>query len=112
MRSRAVARRIATRRLTPALRNARSFGRPSQERLGAGAMSTRPRSSSRRLMLPELHLADWRATKDTLHLYCQIVGKIRMATVPPRNHWWHVTLYVDTRGLTTRRMHHCGTTFE
>ena len=63
-------------------------------------------------MLPELHLADWRATKDTLHLYCQIVGKIRMATVPPRNHWWHVTLYVDTRGLTTRRMHHCDTTFE
>ena len=63
-------------------------------------------------MLPELHLADWRATKDTLHLYCQIVGKIRMATVPPRNHWWHVTLYVDTRGLTTRRMHHRGTTFE
>ena len=63
-------------------------------------------------MLPELHLADWRATKDTLHLYCQIVGKIRMATVPPRNHWWHVTLYVDARGLTTRRMHHRGTTFE
>jgi len=37
--------------------------------------------------LPELHLADWRATKDTLHLYCQIVGKIRLATTPPRNHW-------------------------
>jgi hypothetical protein len=63
-------------------------------------------------MLPELHLADWRATKDTLHLYCQIVGKLRMARTPPRNHWWHVPLYVDTRGLTTRRMHHGGTTFE
>jgi uncharacterized protein DUF5996 len=62
--------------------------------------------------LPELHLADWRATKDTLHLYCQIVGKMRMAVTPPRNHWWHVTLYVDSRGLTTRRMHHRGTTFE
>src|SRR5919107_6312486 len=108
----ATARRTATRRLTPAQRNTRSFGRPSQERLGAGATSTRSRSSSRRLMLPKLHLADWRATKDTLHLYCQIVGKIRMVTVPPRNHWWHVTLYVDTRGLTTRRMHHRGTTFE
>jgi Family of unknown function (DUF5996) len=69
-------------------------------------------SFSERLVLPELHLADWRATKDTLHLYCQIVGKIRMATTPPRNHWWHVTLYVDTRGLTTRRMHHRDTTFE
>ena len=63
-------------------------------------------------MLPELHLQDWRATKDTLHLYCQIVGKMRMAVTPPRNHWWHVTLYVDPRGLTTRRMHHRGTTFE
>jgi hypothetical protein len=63
-------------------------------------------------MLPELHLADWRATKDTLHLYCQIVGKIRMASTPPRNHWWHVPLYVDARGLTTRRMHNRDTTFE
>jgi len=62
--------------------------------------------------LPELHLADWRATKDTLHLYCQIVGKVRLAIMPPRNHWWHVPLYVDVRGLTTRRLHHRGTTFE
>jgi hypothetical protein len=35
-----------------------------------------------------------------------------MATTPPRNHWWNVSLYVDVRGLTTRRMHHRGTTFE
>jgi hypothetical protein len=62
--------------------------------------------------LPELHLAGWRPTKDTLHLYCQVVGKIRMATTPPRNHWWHVPLYVDVRGLTTRRLHHAGTTFD
>jgi Family of unknown function (DUF5996) len=51
-------------------------------------------------------------TKDTLHLFRQIVGKIRMATTPPRNHCWHVPLYVDVRGLTTRPMHHRGTTFE
>src|SRR3954453_7876583 len=63
-------------------------------------------------MLRELHLADWRATKDTLHLYCQVLGKIRLATTPPRNHWWHVPLYVDVRGLTTRRIHHRDTTFE
>jgi hypothetical protein len=63
-------------------------------------------------MLPELHLADWRPTKDTLHLYCQIVGKIRLATTAPRNHWWHVTLHVDARGLTARHMHHRGTTFD
>jgi Family of unknown function (DUF5996) len=62
--------------------------------------------------LPELHLADWRATKDTLHLYCQILGKIRLASTAPRNHWWNVPLYVDVRGLTTRRLHHRDTTFE
>jgi hypothetical protein len=62
--------------------------------------------------LPELHLVDWRPTKDTLHLYVQIVGKVRLATTAPRNHWWNVPLYVDVRGLTTRRLHHDGTTFE
>jgi Family of unknown function (DUF5996) len=61
--------------------------------------------------LPELHLSEWRQTKDTLHLYAQIIGKIRLATTPPRNHWWNVPLYVDVRGLTTRRLHHNGTTF-
>ena len=64
------------------------------------------------MTLPELHLDDWRPTKDTLHLYAQIVGKIRLATTAPRNHWWNVPLYVDVRGLTTRRLHHRDTTFE
>ncbi len=64
------------------------------------------------MTLPELHLSDWRPTKDTLHLYCQILGKIRLATTPPRNHWWNVPLYVDVRGLTTRRLHHGDATFE
>jgi len=64
------------------------------------------------MTLPELHLSDWRATKDTLHLYSQILGKIRLATTAPRNHWWNVPLYVDVRGLTTRRLHHRGTTFD
>jgi len=41
------------------------------------------------MTLPELHLADWRPTKDTLHLYCQIVGKVRLAATPPRNRWWN-----------------------
>jgi Family of unknown function (DUF5996) len=53
---------------------------------------------------PELAYAEWRPTKQTLHRYAQIVGKIRMALVPPRNHWWHVTLYVSARGLTTGPM--------
>jgi hypothetical protein len=62
--------------------------------------------------LPPLALGDWRATKDTLHLCCQIVGKVRLATTAPRNHWWNVPLYVDVRGLTTRRMRRAGTTFQ
>jgi hypothetical protein len=63
--------------------------------------------------LPELPLTEWEETKNTLHLWAQVVGKIRMASVPPRNHWWHVTLYVDVRGLTTRRLHSPGgLTFE
>src|SRR5256886_8410328 len=63
------------------------------------------------MTLPQLHLDDWRATKDTLHLYSQILGKIRLATTAPRNHWWNAPLYLDVRGLTTRRLHHRGTTF-
>ena len=56
------------------------------------------------LVLPELSLAGWEETKETLHRWVQIVGKVRMASTAPRNHWWHVPLYVDVRGLTTRRM--------
>jgi hypothetical protein len=62
--------------------------------------------------LPPLPLEDSEPTLDTLHLWTQIVGKIRLGTAPPRNHWWHVTLYVDVRGLTTRRIHAGGTTFQ
>lgn len=54
--------------------------------------------------LPPLPLEDWEATKDTLHLWAQIVGKTRLALMPMRNHWWNVTLYPSARGLTTRRM--------
>ena len=62
--------------------------------------------------LPELPYDGWREAKDTLHLYAQVIGKIRLATTAPRNHWWNVTLYVDVRGLTTRRLHRGDTTFE
>ena len=51
---------------------------------------------------PPLPLAEWKPTKNTLHLYLQIVGKIRLGLFPPQNHWWHVPFYVSTRGLTTR----------
>jgi len=65
------------------------------------------------MALPPLPLEDWEATKDTLHLWAQIVGKMRLASTAPKNHWWHVPLYVDVRGLTTRRMHaQDGTVFQ
>jgi hypothetical protein len=50
---------------------------------------------------PSLPLNEWQDTYRTLHMWTQIVGKIRMALFPPLNHWWHVTLYVNARGLTT-----------
>lgn len=50
---------------------------------------------------PALRVADWTPTRDTLHMWTQIVGKIRMAHSPLLNHWWQVTLYVSPRGLTT-----------
>jgi hypothetical protein len=50
--------------------------------------------------LPELPLKAWKESKTTLHLYAQIVGKIRLALSPKQNHWWHVPLYVSARGLT------------
>lgn len=50
---------------------------------------------------PPLPLDEWRTTCRTLHMWTQIVGKVRMALSPPMNHWWHVALYVNSRGLTT-----------
>lgn len=54
---------------------------------------------------PELTLADWVDTRDTLHLWTQVVGKVRLALEPMVNHWWQVPLYVSARGLTTSLMH-------
>ena len=62
--------------------------------------------------LPELPLEPWEATKETLHLWTQIVGKVRLASTPPQNHWWNAPLYVDTRGLTTRRLRPGGRDFD
>jgi hypothetical protein len=53
---------------------------------------------------PALPYEDWRPTKETLHRFAQMVGKLRMGLVPFRNHWWHVTLSVSAHGLTTGPM--------
>lgn len=50
---------------------------------------------------PVLRLADWRDTYATLHMWAQIVGKIRLELTPKVNHWWNVPLYVSPHGLTT-----------
>jgi hypothetical protein len=53
---------------------------------------------------PALPLAEWKETAKTLHMWTQIVGKIRLALTPWTNHSWHVTLYLTARGLTTSPM--------
>lgn len=50
---------------------------------------------------PELPYAAWKSSYETLHLWSQVIGKIRLAYTPWENHSWHVPLYVTTRGLTT-----------
>lgn len=50
---------------------------------------------------PALPLTEWKDTYATLHMWTQVVGKVRMALAPPLNHFWHTALYVNTRGLTT-----------
>ena len=53
---------------------------------------------------PALPLNEWQATYATLHMWTQIVGKVRLAVCSSLNHWWNVTLYVSPRGLTTTTM--------
>jgi hypothetical protein len=61
---------------------------------------------------PELPTAAWRATYETLHLWTQIVGKIRLARAPWLNHSWHVALYLTARGLTTSPIPDGARTFQ
>jgi hypothetical protein len=55
-------------------------------------------------LFPPVPLAEWRDTKETLHRFAQIVGKIRLAASARRNHWWNVPFHVTGRGITTRPM--------
>lgn len=61
---------------------------------------------------PELPLEAWKGTAEALHLWTQIVGKVRLASTPWMNHSWHVPLYVTARGLTTSPIAHGSRTFE
>jgi Family of unknown function (DUF5996) len=53
---------------------------------------------------PQLPVKHWQDTRDTVHLWTQIVGKVRLALTPRANHWWNVPLYVNSVGLTTSLM--------
>jgi Family of unknown function (DUF5996) len=55
-------------------------------------------------LFPPIPLDDWRDTKETLHRFCQVVGKIRLAASVRRNHWWNVPFHLTGRGITTRPM--------
>ncbi len=61
---------------------------------------------------PDLPLTAWSDTCETLHRWTQIVGKVRLALTPLVNHWWNVTLYVTSRGLTTSSIPHDGRAFD
>jgi hypothetical protein len=71
-------------------------------------MTTRADAQSRDGASAWPALTPWANTRDTLHLWTQIVGKVRLALAPMVNHWWQVPLYVSARGLTTSLMHTGG----
>jgi Family of unknown function (DUF5996) len=61
---------------------------------------------------PALPVEQWKDTRATLHMWTQIVGKIRLALTPLVNHWWNVPLYVNARGLTTSAIPYGARPFE
>jgi hypothetical protein len=74
-------------------------------------MAAQP-DSLNRTSWPELPLDAWQDTYATLHMWTQIVGKVRLALSPRINHWWEVALYVNARGLTTSAIPYDGKIFE
>jgi hypothetical protein len=64
-------------------------------------MESADESISKDLLWPKLRLDAWEETNKTLHMWTQVIGKIRLKLAPMVNHWWQVPLYVTTRGLTT-----------
>jgi hypothetical protein len=75
-------------------------------------MPDRLNEREREIAWPSLPLEAWKDTYATLHMWTQIVGKIRLRLTPLLNHWWNVPLYVNSRGLTTSPIPHGQRTFE
>ncbi|MBV9453717.1 MAG: hypothetical protein JOZ19_06305 [Rubrobacter sp.] len=61
---------------------------------------------------PALPLGEWHETYTTLHMYSQVVGKVRLESSPMTNHWWQVPLYLTARGLTTSPISHADKSFQ
>src|SRR5512142_1352266 len=61
---------------------------------------------------PALPFDEWKDTYATLHMWIQVVGKVRLELTPLVNHWWNVPLYVTARGLTTSAIPYRDTPFE
>ncbi|HEX7973951.1 MAG TPA: DUF5996 family protein [Anaerolineales bacterium] len=72
----------------------------------------KPVTGSIQDLWPSLPYEEWKDTYDTLHMWIQIVAKIRLTLSPVVNHWWHSSLYVTPRGLTTSPIPYAGRTFE
>ena len=72
----------------------------------ASPQADNPLPGSRASLWPSIPVSEWSDTRDTLQLWTQIVGKIRMVNEPLVNHWWNVPLYVTARGLSTGLMSH------
>ena len=77
-----------------------------------GTVNKQAQDVSRNESWPALPLAEWQDTYATLHMWTQIVGKVRLAQAPMLNHWWQVPLYVTTRGLTTSPIPYGDVSFE
>lgn len=69
-------------------------------------------SDSNTEIWPSLPLKEWQDTYATLHMWSQIVGKIRLAQTPLLNHWWNTTLYLTSRGLTSSPVPYGTRTFQ
>src|SRR5205823_8152664 len=71
---------------------------------GDGAMSAMDPAGGEQESWPALPLAAWKETRDTLHMYTQVVGKVRLKLSPPEPEFGQVPLYLTARGLTTSPM--------
>ena len=72
----------------------------------------KPNLSTSNADWPGLPVNEWQDTYATLHMWTQIVGKIRLTLTPLENHWWNSVLYVTSRGLTTSVIPYGIRTFE